>query len=120
MYQIQMISIAILVIFVLHSINATPSEILSDVTGFEYRTIPKAPMRGSKPCMEFHRGIRHEFGPEFDDADYLKIDCERYRRTLACYQDIQKKAGTSTTDGKPAEKDLSKDARVRIERACGL
>ena len=115
MRVVRIIYVAMLLVF-LDSINAEASTILNEVSAFETKVYPMALRQRSLACAEFLRGFQHE--P--DEPDYLQIDCAKYRRTLACYQDFQKLLGTATSNGKPVEKDLSTADRTKIERACRL
>lgn len=104
-------------LLLIDSIAGLDSSINTEVTNFEYSVYGKARSIKSKGCTEFYQGFGHEPDGTFGDPDYLRIDCDRYRRALACYQDIQKSKGA---DGKPAEEDLSTSFRTKIERVCGL
>ena len=110
-------------LLLIDSISVSAVRIDSEVSKFENNVYQNAQSTKSKACTAFHQGFAHEPDLTFEEMDqkakdqeYLRIDCDRYRRALACYQDIQKSKGTN---GKPAEKDLNPD-RTKIERACGL
>lgn len=86
------------------------SPIVVEVTAFEYKVYGKAVSTKTNACTAFREGFGHEPDWLFEQPDYLSIDCNRYRRALACYQDIRR----------PGEQYLSDADRTTIERACGL
>ena len=91
------------------------SDLSVPVTAFEYDLFrwPHA----TPECDRFSHGLQYE-NVDNDPQSFLKTDCERFRRALACYNSFYSSLDLNTENGRETKKDLDDHNIEYLKKQC--